>query len=934
MPSWTCLLLSAIALLPETGPPPPPAMPGTILAAPINATWAANQALQWHRRGFSGFVFEGIADSLPATPSATVPFSDPLLEREIRAAVSRLKDAGIKQNFLHCFLTPEDTWFASGESLERAVQFFGAAGAFCKKTGLRGMALDTKPDSMIFDLRWDGYALDPIAQERVRAGAQSFGRRILRAFIRECPEADIFIPVDDLSQVGRLWFDLMQGFAEAPGAADSVRLHLVLRGVAQQDGPNALRRAHDTFRGIFADRLSGDAAAWWRDTGHVSMALEPLGYTGDVPVATVEPGDFRVLHAAAQLLSDQFVWINAPEGGWWSVDPDDPLRSAPLKQQGAARVANVRPLTALWADYNVNSPLSGQRRVGPWPDGAGAIDVLAGPRGAAAIFWAGLEAPLDVPNRFNSVVLTQITTGNRTEYFPRDGKITLPATAGPLLLAGLPQADWTVPAGLWAEPLPDPRQAGRALVRYGWRNLTGEPLNGELRLDPVPRLGAGGAFPVVDTQGDADLQRSTHLLGRLSPADPLDFRVNLVLEGGTVRGRAVHAPILPPERWRYQADGPLTVGAPVALAPAPGTGDGYLYASTAGDVGRLAGDGTPQWLRRFRETWRAGPTPVLLAPEQQGVLLSDDRGGLRCLDTQGALLWETKVAPAASPESLYAGDLFRAPYDGILLLGEDATLYCLTAAGRLLWHFPLTGTPYLGLYDPARAGQAIPPFAESTGVAQRIYVATADGADSRLCRLDAMGHVVWQHALPAPAASAPLVYPRNEDADFAVAVGLSDGTVIVWQANDGRQLALWNVHENLPVGSLLVASLGLGPALSLLACSPAGLTALGAGGERQWEIPIAGALSCTAGIRSGKPRFYVHDAAGHLTLAQPDGSVTWQCDLRAAGPPQLHTDPRTGVTTALIQTTTGLIRALEIESLRTTPVHTAPQPEADAAPTP
>lgn len=923
MPSWTCLLISALALFPEAGLPPTPAPPATLLAAPINATWAANEALMWRRRGFSGFVFRGIADTLPATTEEKLPFDEVLLEREVRSAVGRLADAGLDKNFFHCFLSPEDTWFSEHAPLERAASFFSAAGAFCKKTGLRGMALDTAAASLFYDHRWDGYALTPAAQERARLGAQAFGRRILRAFIRECPDADIFILVDDLPNAGRLWFDLLQGFAEAPGAADTVRLHLVLRGTAQLDGPAALRRAHDALSVTLDDRLPQESARWWREHGRTTIALEPLGYEGDQPVAFAQPDHFRVLHAAALTLSDDFVWIEAPAGGWWSIGPEEPARYAHLKQGGAASVGNVRPLYALWADYNVNSPLRDLRRVGPWPDGGGEIDVFAGPRGAAAIFWDGLGAPLEVPNRFVTVLMTELAKGEPTEYFPHDGKITLPATEGPVLLSGLPHADWTVPAGLWADPLPDPERPGRAVVRYGWRNQTGEPLTGELRLDPPARLGAGGAFAVVDTQGNADIVRETHLLGSLSPTEPLSFRLAFLLAGGKVHLRTVHQPVLPQERWRYRADGPLRLGPPFRLAANANAPSGIVFASPAGDVGLLDDAGAPRWVRRFRGDWAAGPANVLLGTDTHGILLVDHRGFMRCLNAEGAVLWEIAGQVPSGPGGLLAGDLFLAPYDGILLLAEDGTLQCMLPDGRRLWAFPFGSKAYVGRYDPARAGSTVPNHATATGIGQRIFVATAGDTEGSLFRLDTMGHRVWQRALPAPASTAPLVYPLDGEPDFGVAVGLGNGTVIALHANSGTVLKQWDVAPGMAITDLLAVPLGLPPTMTLLTCSAVGFTALGEDGAQRWSTPIAGALGSTLAITGGVPHFYVHDTAGHLTQIHADGSVAWQCDLRAAGAPLLQPNPRTGHTLALVPTTTGLLRQLNLEATPPVPVNRA-----------
>jgi outer membrane protein assembly factor BamB len=327
--------------------------------------------------------------------------------------------------------------------------------------------------------------------------------------------------------------------------------------------------------------------------------------------------------------------------------------------------------------------------------------------------------------------------------------------------------------------------------------------------------------------------------------------------------------------------------------------------------------------------WAAGPVPVILRDGQHGIVLVDHRGFLRCLDREGALLWEVQRGVPKDAAALHAGDLFRAPYDGILLLTEAGPLQCMMPDGRLLWEFPLTGRAYLGRYDPARAGRALPPFADVSGIGQRIFVATTDAAESKLCRLDAMGHLVWQRALPAPASSAPLVYPLPDEADFGVAVGLADGSVAVWHANHGKPLGQWPVAPGVAIADLMAAPLGTPPVLSLMACSALGLTAVNGDGTTRWHTPIGGALASALDLSKGVAQVYVHDAAGHLTLVQADGSVAWQSDLRATGAPLLRADTRTGHTHALVQTTTGLLRQLDLDEAPPAPVNrvvAAPEP--------
>lgn len=913
------LLFCALpGILPAAGPPLPPTLPETLLAAPVNLTWAANHAGLFRSRGIHGFVAHGLAGEIPADPAvAPLRLMDAALRREVRAAVARLKEAGIPHHFLRIALHPEEAWFSDPEAASAALRYFQAAGAFCRETGLAGLALDTQSQSPIHHPRWDGYPLEERGAARVRAGARRFGSQSLRAFIREYPEADILIIADDLEAAGPLWFEYFAGLVEAPGAAETVRLHVVPRASARRSAPEDLRRTRGEFQTWLDDRLPPEVARHWRATGGLAHAVAPLGYAGETPVAYLPPAAAHTQFAAALLLSDRFVWVDAPEGGWWPVPEEDAVRYAHLLQDGPAAVGAVRPLHPLWARYTFESPLRELTRVGAWPDAPGGIDVLSGARGAAALFWEGLTAPLRVPNRFATVLVTDLAEGTREELFPREGGITVPAGRGPLLIDGLPHGDWTVPAGLWiaAESMPDTGQRGMRL-RYGWRNATGQPMAGALGLEVPPRYGAGAALEAFELAPGGAVSQPGQVLGRLLLDEPLALRVTLTLPGDRVLGREMAFPVGPAARWSAALDGSAALGPPTVYTNAAGR-TRVLAGSAGGDVRVLEADGTPVWTWRGRSPLAAAPTPMLLTTGRPGVLAVDQRGRARLHEEEtGALVWERSLPGAPEPGGMLADDIFLANFDGALIAPAGGALHCLLPSGAVFWTREIPGRLRLARFTPARAGGAVPDYAGKTGVGQRIFIAQADGDAGALIRMDPMGHLQWRRAVPTAPSTAPLVAPLDEEEDFSVAVGLADGSVRRWHANHGMPMGDWTPPTPAPVAALAAVAWPAVSGLALLVAGPAGVWILDGDLETVGHLPVPGALDVSPWRLDGEDLLVVTDTTGRAHAYAMDGGFRWRAELGAATPLVALGLDEAGRSGAVFGTLTGVLRAVDLGSAR------------------
>jgi hypothetical protein len=425
-------------------------------------------------------------------------------------------------------------------------------------------------------------------------------------------------------------------------------------------------------------------------------------------------------------------------------------------------VGAVHTLHPLWARYSFLSPLQDHTRVGPWPEGQGAIDVLAGPRGAAALFWNGLDRPLSIPSRFASALVTNLRTGDRTELFPVEGKIAVPPNSAPVLLDGLPHADWTLPAGLWVAPEHRPHSGDRGVrLGYGWRNASIQPLAGALALETPPQLGAGAAIHAIDVPPDGEVRHAGQVLGRLSPEEPVALRVTLTLPGDRLVGRELSIPIDPAPAWRWPMDGSPALGPLCHYTNAVGH-DRILAGSAGGDVAVFEADGRAVWHLRLRDPLAVAPVPVLLGPARPGFFIVDQRGRARLFDEQGRLHWERALPAPPAPGGVLAGDFFLASFDGVLVAPADASLHCLLPNGDRLWTAPLQGPLRLARFDPARAGGAVPAYAGNVAIGQRIF-AVRDGGAARTCTASIPWATCFGGApFPARPAPSPSSFPSTK----------------------------------------------------------------------------------------------------------------------------------------------------------------------------
>lgn len=243
-----------------------------LLHAPLNASYAADNAAYFSQKGFSGFSFEGLVPD----PASGTQESPPALVDELKGAVGRLSLAGLNDNYFSLSIPPDRRIFSTPAAKAAFVAQAGATGRFCSAAGLRGLALETRQDGSLFDYSWEGYDLFETSPE-LRAGARELAVDGLRAFLRGAPDARLLLFAEDPLRAGSLWWSFFAGALEAPGAAEDVSLfYLLPRATVTLTQFEPLRVYLSALQGAILEHLSPALRMVWQRQGQLVPVLAPL----------------------------------------------------------------------------------------------------------------------------------------------------------------------------------------------------------------------------------------------------------------------------------------------------------------------------------------------------------------------------------------------------------------------------------------------------------------------------------------------------------------------------------------------------------------------------------------------------------------------------------------------------------------------------------
>ena len=925
------------------------ACPRILLATPVNATWAANHTDYWRGLGVEGFLFRGILDSFEEDLDVSVenpdggPAEAPLL-KEIRLAQDRLAGAGLTHNFLHVSLVPEARYFADAGLSDAAVTLLGRAGAFCRESGLCGIALDTMSSSFMHDFRWDGYDLETEAAADLRAGARDFGCRGLRAFIRECPETTILLIADRLDDAGPLWFHLFEGMAASLGAADTVRLQLLLREGQYETNPEILQAIVGKTHDVLEARLEPETWASWQCCGGIGLGAAPIGMRGGRTIAHYPAADFRVQLCAAKMCSSQYVWVEAPQGGWWGVTPDEAQGYAASRQGGAAAVRPLPLPPSALGDYTLRTPLDALRRVGPLVQDAFAVYVFYGETGAAVLAWQEgqslveayrprAEDPVTVGDAVSPepgdggrvsvqwrntspVAVTELRSGRRYRL-RKDREEEIPPTA-PILIEGLPLRDWAVPAALWMRlDAPLTPTVSRVGLRFGYTNVAAVTLEGVLEAWAPANYAVGSASFVVDLSPGESMSLHRTVQGVFQLGERPDFSLSLVLPGGGAVTRVFSFDVLPPLRWSVQRDGAL-LAASAVISAAEGS-ESLVVGGQRGDLVRYDSRGRVQWEKRLRMRFTTGVSAGHDGSGKRVLAVGSHRGVVVVLDGDGGLVGETDFGIPCQPGAFGYVALGGAGRD-ILVAGlEDGRVIGMNAEGTPVWRRD-TGAKSLWLAQV----YAAPAAAAAAGVfaSARARGWVCIGADSTLLSLGFLGGLMWQGAVGSAITCAPLVVPWPNQPVWRVLTGDASGAVCAWDALSGKPEGSVGTASGQAIRGLAAGDILAMPGVEILAVDGANVYCYAADWTPLWEtvVPLARHVAVRDGVET--PLILVSTDGGALYALSTEGGIAWR-DTRAAravSAPAIARDlDGDGRFECLFPSADGALRVIDVGPLRRPP---------------
>jgi len=819
-----CAVLFSTFLLPAAGEERELALP--LLAAPINATWAANHGEDWYEKGFRGFLFEGLLDDLrlfpteqervkrfrllhadssagqedntavivsdadAAAPDVTgvvVPGHWNELMDEISGANNRLCAVGVDRNFLHVHLAPDEAWFCDPLLLEIAEQRFRLAGQLCRTAKLRGIALNTQSDSFIYDYRWDGYGSD-LTPETLAEGTYQFGVRVFRAFIRAYPEGEIIVIAQDTETCGPLWFDLVEGIFDAPGAAEDLPVRLAVLEPPDIGNRSFFKNYPEHVARLLNARRSRNLRVPRRDTG-VIFALEPVHYEKDIPTARYPLKDYRPALYAAALYGDTYMLLWAPKGGWWQIPPDMAEQYRHLKQGGVAGVRFAPPVPRTLDAYAPFLYRDMGGRVGSLEVLGQEVEVMKNGRGAALLFWEDTADVLHLSARTGIVTAVNLMAEERLYFTPKEDRVLIPPLYGPVLVEGIPLKEYALPASV-GMTMNSPIVAGitQSPVEISIDNSLTVPLRGTLALlaDSAYALGAA-SFP-IDLPPGQSASYTRMLRGISSLGMRPEFAISLAITRESPITRKIVFPVAPEERFSFFCDGM----APGALVADPFPDGGQMPLLLSCDVrGRLTcydtGACAVRWSRRVSGSCTS---PPLLLKDSQGDVragISTMQGRLTLFNLAGEekllLMNRAKhgVAPVALTTEENTGDL--------LVMADDKDISLYDSRGALTHRIPAPGRAHYLLADPVQPGLF---FLAASGGGDtpdaKAEEPDGGGHPRLLICFNDRGHKVWDASFAAGLSCSPVIIGNVAGVGPGVCIGDSEGGIVCLNARDGTVL--------------------------------------------------------------------------------------------------------------------------------------------------
>ncbi|NIA13351.1 MAG: PQQ-binding-like beta-propeller repeat protein [Nitrospiraceae bacterium] len=843
-----------------------------MLAAPVNATWAANHLSYWDQKGFAGFLLSGIQDDLVTDvwacdgDPATVGREDALL-REVRLAIERLNEGGLDRNFALVPVAPGRAYFADPSAAREAVGRLEKLGVFCRLAGLRGVAIDGHASDLFYDLRWDGYAYDTYTAEDVKAGARDFGRRAVRAILRGCPDAEILVIGGDYPDWGPLWCAFLRGMAEGAGDRADVILHFLTRAGLSDTDPTSLMAMAGRARRLLTEQ--------WGPQANLAVGMRPLvcrGVEDAVAAAAYPLAAFRVQLAMAKVLSDQYVWVDGGGASWWRLTEKDAALYGGLFQNGAAAAKQTGPVAGNLSDYSVSTRFDDSLRVGVHELNGRACFVFNTAQGASLLCWEGVAPGTVLDGCQAPVSWVDLETGETREIAPDEGRIALPISDVPCLLERLPVGAWVLPASLWMG-LPEPLtpESGAARLEFGFVNRTGFDVSGILETRAPALFTVKPRQQAFELESDAELAVRGTIRGPMTAGRDVPVTVGLVVPGRPPLERTFDLPVSPALDWSVALDG-VVRHAPVAAGLDSDPADEVLVCTDSGEVVCLSSRGEVRWRRRFDTSFSIPPAVGVDLSGGKLIATTDDRGTLRVLLESGRVLWETAPGGLCCPSGPLFADLDGQPGDEIVVGFLDGRLEVFREDGQpLRTHPPLLGATELVMSPVSGAAGS-----RLVGVSHLWRMGVLSGYGVRKTAL-------WRAFLPFVPVCAPAMADVTGDGVDEVLAVSEQGRVLAVSGGNGRHVAQFDVSRLAPVTALVACDLLPGPGPEFVVWGGKGLACLSHDFEAVWLAPLNAVAAPAVGATPAGPRILVPVRGGALACLDASGALLWR-DERSSTP--------------------------------------------------
>lgn len=870
-----------------------------LLSAPINATWAANYGEVWFEKGFRGFVFEGILDDLrpfPAEESALIPERIPFeesntgylesltltdfeevetipgdwdaLQREISGASNRLRAAGITENFLALRFAPDAPWFTNPQWRRLAESRFMLAGRFCHQTRLRGILLDSASDSAFFDYRWEGWPplLEPttLAEE-----ARRFGRKLAVLFNKYCPDGVLLIRARPPESCGPLWFIFFEGVMEGMEQSRNGAVVLFFQGSTDAPAPAAYQALHERTERLWEGRLSSQAQEGWKRKGGLAFSLMPVAYQDDIPFARYPLEQYVPSLYGAAVYGRRYVIIDAPEGGWWHIPPDVAEQFSGLYQKGRGRVTFAPPLPRSLDAFLPKLLCSEARILGDLVVGEMPCTVLHREGKTILLAYDGIPEPMHWPLNTGMMTATNLISGEKLYYTPKEGMVSLQPLSAPLLIEGSPLEEYALTAS-FALSITPPLSAGvtRSRLQLHLSNPFTGSLEGMLTLSSGTRYAFGSsAVPVIIGPGKS-FSLTRHLQGLSFQGTGASFTMAFNRPGTLPQSRDFFFSVAPHEKGRLYTDAALS-GMPVAVHRKD-LGALLIWCDRRGHVAACS-TGSPQmqWEKRFRGTF--SKAPVLLKDRQGNSLIAfaNENNRVRLINpggTETAVLFPggTSVSALKVVERADGGDILA-----LLLDRKELVFY-------------VEGTRFIGR---KQVSGHIAHLSSESPVPQSVLCVVAEEKKGDITHemqcLSVTGESLWSQKIESAPALSPRIIKRDVDTDPVICFPDSRGRVCFFEGRDGSpsgSMQLEGMHN--PDDMLLLE----GRSCLLVFGSATGITVYSAASDGSaaplWQVDLPGITALAAwpdgmGIIAGT-------SDGGLYGFTEAGQCVWE-DLRGTG---------------------------------------------------